>query len=182
MAAELRDSAPDLAGEKWREAYDTICSTYRSALLNTLYCGKRQALMSTYNLTLEISIIIVAAIVTALSALKEPTIAPWLMITTAGGATVLAGLKPVLRLGDATARYAVQHGGYRELYLAYQDLVSVIRVEGRVTAAAWREHEALSRRFRALEATSDPNPPLKYRQALQREVEMQIPVEDLRIA
>jgi hypothetical protein len=180
-AAELRDSAPDLDGEKWREAYDTICSTYRSALLNTLYCGKRQARMSAYNLILEISIVVMAAIVTALT-VKESAIAPWLMISTAGAATVLSGLKPVLRLGDATARYAVQHGGYRELYLAYQDLVSVVRVEGRVTAAAWREHEALSRRFRALEATSDPNPSVKYRQALQREVEMQIPVEDLRIA
>lgn len=181
MAADT-DSAPDLAGEKWREAYYAICNSYRSALLNALYCGKRQMLMSTYNLTLEISIIIVAAIVTVLTAWKELTIAPWLMISTAGAATVLSGLKPVLRLGDKTARYAVQHGGYRELYLAYQDLVALIRVEGRVTVAAWREHEALSRRFRALEATSDPNPSLKYRQALQREVDMQIPVEDLRIA
>ena len=183
MAAELKDSVPDLDGEKWREAYDTICDYYRLALFNSLYCGKRLASTSVCNLALEISIAILAAIVATMTALKDPITVPWwLMFSIAAAAAVLSGIKPILKLGDSAAKYAAQHGSYRDLYLAYQDLVAFIRIEGRVTAVAWREHETLTKRYRALAVSSDPNPSVRYREALKREVEMQIPVANLRIA
>jgi hypothetical protein len=183
MAAELRESVPDLEGEKWRDAYDTICDYYRLALFNSLYCGKRLGRVSAANLALEISIAILASIVAGLSALKDhPLVGPTGITLMAVAAAVLSAIKPVIRIGDSVAKYASQHGGYKDIYLAYQDLVAFIRVEKRVTAAAWREHEALSRRYRALAVAGDPNPSAKFREALKREVELQIPVEHLRIA
>ena len=182
MAAELRETVPDLEGEKWRDAYDTICDYYRLALFNSLYCGKRLGRASAANLALEISIAILATIVAGLTALKDPLVGPTAITLMAVATAVLSAIKPVLRTGDSVAKYAGQHGGYKDIFLAYQDLIAFIRVEKRVTVSAWREHEALSRRYRALAVASDPNPSAKFREALKQEVELQIPVKHLKIA
>jgi hypothetical protein len=181
MAAELRDTAPNLDGDNWHEAYNAICDYYRLALFNALYCGKRLGRAGAANLSLEVSIAILASVVAGLTALKDTLIGQFWLTVLAIAAAVLAAIKPVLRLSDSAAKYAGQHGGYKDIYLAYQDLVAFIRVEKRVTVAAWREHEALSKRYRALAVSSDPNPPAKFREALKAEVEQQIPLESLRI-
>jgi hypothetical protein len=181
MAAELREIEPNLEGDRWYDAYDIICDYYRLALFNALYCGKRQRWTSAANLGLEISIAILASLAAALTTLKTPIIpVNWTYMLTIVVA-VLAAAKPVLKLGDAVARYASHHGQYKDIYLGYQDLVSVIRVERRVTNAAWREHVALSKRYRALAVASDPNPSDKRRRLLKEEVERQIPTASLQI-
>jgi hypothetical protein len=181
MAAELRETVPNLDGDNWHEAYNAICDDYRLALFNALYCGKRLGRVGAANLSLEVSIAILASVVAGLTALKDPMIGQFWLTILAIAAAVLAAIKPVLRLSDSVAKYAGQHGGYKDIYLAYQDLVAFIRVEKRVTVAAWREHEALRKRYRALEVSSDPNPPAKFRESLKAEVEQQIPLESLRI-
>src|ERR1700687_3669461 len=99
MAAELRESVPDLEGEKWRDAYDTICDYYRLALFNSLYCGKRLGRSASANLALEISIAILASIVAGLTALKDPLVGLTGITLMAVAAAVLSAIKPVLRLG-----------------------------------------------------------------------------------
>jgi hypothetical protein len=181
MAAELRENGPDLSGTNWHTAYDAICDNYRLALFNALYCGKRQARASAGNLALEVLIAMLASAVAGLTALKNPLVEPAWVSVLALLAAALAAIKPVLKLSDSAAKYAGQHGGYRDIYLSYQELVSFVQIERRVTLLAWREHEALSKRYRALAVSSDPNPSAKVRAALQEQVERQIPVDTLRI-
>lgn len=182
MAAELKETLPNLDGDNWQEAYNTICDYYRLALFNALYNGKRLAWTSKSNLSLEVALAVLTSIVAGLTALKTPIVDPIWPTTLAIGTAALAAIKPVLKLSDAIGRYSSQHGGYTDIYLAYQSLVAFIRVEKRVTAAAWREHESLSSKYRALAVSSDPNPSDKYRERLRQEVERQIPAEGLRIA
>lgn len=182
MAAELRGTVPNLDGDNWQEAYNTICDYYRLALFNSLYSGKRLTLASKANLSLEIAVAILASVVAGLTTLKIPIVDPIWPTTMAIATAALAAIKPVLKLSDAVGRYATQHGGYKDIYLAYQSLIAFIRVEKRVTEAAWREHEALSGRYRTLSVSSDPNPSDGHRDKLKREVERQIPVGSLRIA
>jgi hypothetical protein len=181
MAVELRGTEPNLEGDNWHEAYSIICDYYRLALFNALYCGKRQAKMSAANLCLEISIAVLASLVAALTALKSPLIDSLWTSLMAVAVAVLASIKPVMKLSDSAARYASHHSGYKDIYLGYQDLVSVIRMERRVVIAAWREHEALSKRYKALAVASDPNPSDKRRKLLKDEVERQIPLSSLQI-
>jgi hypothetical protein len=160
MAADPRESALDLGGENWRDAYDIICEYYRLALFNSLYCGRRLRWLSAANLLLEIAIAVLASVVAGLTALKaqlDPS--PILVACLALATAVLSASKPVLRLGDAATRYAGQHSGYRDVYLAYKDLVGLVRVQKRVTAPTWEQHEVLSKRYRALDTAGDATHP-----------------------
>ena len=181
MVRATTKGVPALDGEGWRPAYRAICDTYRRALFNANYNGRRLRSLNRANLALELGAAILAPSgIAGLTILKSSIDPLWSTLVATSGA-LLAAVKPILQLGKKAQRYSVQHAAYLDVYLAYRAVVERIQVAGRVTPESWRHHETLRARYQALARESDPNPSDRVRDALKAEVERQIPTDSLRI-
>lgn len=178
--ASKSQTTPELDDRNWHSAYIAICEVYRLALFNALYTGKRLTRVSRENTILEVSVAVLTAVVAGLALLKLGDDVMWAK-GFAVAAAIVAAVKPVLQLNKAVLKYASQHAGYLDIYYGYKELVARVQVEGRVTQNIWREHENLNKRYRDLAINSDPDPSLKFREALRAEVDREIPAESLRI-
>jgi hypothetical protein len=156
-----------------------IYDRYRTSLLNVKYYGHKLVWAQRVNLWMELVIAISACSGVSGWAIwgQEAGHQVWSFI--AGSAAILAAIKPIVPLTKNISRYSKLYGSYNSSFLALKDLVERISVEQGLSADIQGEFERISKQHRELAMDDDPNPSQRLVTKFMREVETQIPVEQL---
>ena len=110
-----------------------IYRTLLSALLNRKYYGHRLSTYRSWDKVMEIALAIAAASSVGTWAIWQSGYGRSVWAVIAGGAVVLAVVKPFLQLPNEIERYSKLHAGYSDLYYDLDRLVSEIAVQKDVT-------------------------------------------------
>lgn len=156
-----------------------IYDRYRTSLLNVKYYGYKLIWAQRVNLWMELVIAISACGGVSGWAIwgQEAGHQVWSFI--AGTAAILAAIKPIVPLTKNISRYSKLYGGYNSNFLALKDLVERISVEQGLSGGIQEEFERISKQHREMAMDDDPNPSKKLITKFMREVEIQIPTEQL---
>jgi hypothetical protein len=156
-----------------------IYNRYRTSLLNVKYYGYKLIWSQRVNLWAELVIAISACSGVSGWAIwgQEAGHQVWSII--AGTAAVLAAIKPIVPLTKNISRYSKLYGSYNSNYLALKDLVERISVEEGLSKDIQDEFERISKQHREIAMDDDPKPSKRLLTKFMREVETQIPPEQL---
>jgi hypothetical protein len=177
---EVRESAEALRRPANLQAgLARIYDKYRTSLLNVKYYGHKLIWAQRINLCMELIIAITACSGVSGWAIwgQEGGHQVWSII--AGTAAVLAAVKPILPLTKDISRYSKLYGGHNSNFLALKDLVERIAMEQELAGDAHDEFERICKQHRDMALDDDPKPSRSLVTKFMREVEIQIPPEQL---
>jgi hypothetical protein len=153
----------------------------RNCLLNELYYGRRLTKFSRIGLALEIAVIVGSG---------ASGVSGWFLWKTgaelravwgaiAALSTLVAAIKPAIRVDRTIRRYSGLFSGYRELSLSMAKILEDILEFRGLTSEMGREIARLRARYRKLAEDDDPQPSARLIQFLQEEVNQRIPANSL---
>lgn len=175
----LADTVP-VDYEALRAELSVMYDAYRNAAMNEKYYANRITHLTNWNRYYEI----ILAIGTSTAILSW---AVWDINSTAkafravfsGLITLLAIIKPFLKMPEDIEKYSTLHTGYRALYLNLNSIVSTIRRKSAVTSEVQQLFDAAQEQYRSLALNDAVNINQKILEQCQRQVIREIPVESL---
>jgi hypothetical protein len=163
-----------------RALLELIYDQYRTSLLNVKYYGHELTKLKQRNLFAEIVIAIGAtgSTVAGWATLQEKIGVPlWGVV--AGTATILATIKPIIRLGEQIEKFARLHSEHNGNYIALKRLCSEIKQFKKVTPEMRTRYAEISKKHDELARDDPPRPSRRLIERFQQEVITEIPVETL---
>lgn len=166
--------------EALRAELGVIYDQFRTAAMNEKYYANRLTHLTNWNRYYEIVLAIGTSTAIAAWAIWEQN--NWGKVFWAGFSgvvTLLAIIKPFLKLPDQIEKYSTLHTGYRALYLNLQSIVSKIRRKSRLTPDVQELFDAAQDQYRALALSAVVNINEKVLERCQQQVLREVPVESL---
>jgi hypothetical protein len=155
-------------------------NTYRTAAMNEKYYANRLSHLTNWNRYYEIALAIGTSTAIASWAVWEAnSTAKTVRAIFSGLITLLAIIKPFLKLPEQIEKYSTLHTGYRALYLNLDSIVSTIRRRNGVTSEVQKLFDAAQEQYRSLALNDAVNINQKVLEQCQRLVNREIPVESL---
>jgi len=160
-----------------QERLGRIYDRMRTACLNKNYYGHKLHRCTQIDLWWNIIIIIgTSTTVGAWSVWKVPGgLNLWTMIT--GLTTVLALIRPVVRLSSRIEKLAKLHDGYARLYYDLRSLVDDIKSDQGLTSALWERFRHAEARYNDLAVKDDLKPSRRLQSRCEDQVREQFPVD-----
>jgi hypothetical protein len=166
--------------EALRAELGVMYDTYRTAAMNEKYYANRLTHLTNWNRYYEIALAIGTSTAIAAWAIWEQN--SWARVFWAvfsGLITLLAIIKPFLKMPEGIEKYSTLHTGYRALYLNLHSIVSTIRRKSAVTSEVQQLFDAAQDQYRSLALNDAVNINQKIVNQCQQAVIREIPVESL---
>lgn len=158
-----------------------IYNSYRTALLNRKYYGRRLLIHQRYNFLMEVAIAVGATGSAGVASLAIwGTLTgqyAWLVIS--GLATVLGVVKPILQTSAKIENYSKLYVGHGGIYLDLKAIVEDIEVSRSIPPSILQQYADLRKKTNDLRGLDDPRPSITTIKRLQTEVNEEIPPESL---
>lgn len=166
--------------EALRAELGVIYDTYRTAAMNEKYYANRLTHITNRNRIYEIVLAIGTSTAIAAWAIWEQN--DWAKIFWAafsGLITLLAIVKPFLKMPEEIEKYSTLHTGYRALYLNLHSIASKIRRKSKVTSEIQELFDAAQDQYKSLALNDVVNIDNRILEQCQQQVNREIPVESL---
>jgi hypothetical protein len=167
---------PDKQVKEWLKV---VYDCYRRALLNKKYYADRLEHTKKWSTTMECLVVIGTSGAIATWAVWRTSAGQiaWAIITAT--ATVIAGLKPILKFPDRVEKYTKLVANHFALFDECDQLVQDIRTRGEFTDQMWKTFQETQNRSRKLGLDDDPRPLPRLVEKFTAEVNREIKSEDL---
>lgn len=156
-----------------------IYDLYRTVLLNRKYYARRLDLTKKMNLWLEICLAVGTSGTIGAWAIWKTGYGQYIWIVIAGGAAILAVIKPIVQLSKGIERYSKLYVGYSDLFYDLQEVVGDIRKSRLFTKEMSNAVKNARNRIKKLALEDDPQPRQKLLVQCYNEVNREIPPERL---
>jgi hypothetical protein len=166
--------------EALRAELGVIYDTYRTAAMNEKYYANRLTYLTNLNRYYEIALAIGTSTAIAAWAIWDiNSLAKGFRAVFSGAITLLAIIKPFLKMPEDIEKYSTLHTGYRALYLNLNSIVSTIRRKSKVTSEVQQLFDAAQGQYRSLALNDSVSINQKILEQCQQQVVREIPVESL---
>ena len=166
--------------EALRAELNVMYDTYRTSAMNEKYYANRLTHLTNWNRYYEITLAIGTSTAIASWAIWDiNSAAKAFRAVFSGLITLLAIVKPFLRLPEEIEKYSTLHTGYRALYLNLNSIVSTIRRKNGVTSDIQQLFDAAQEQYRSLALNDSVNINQAVLQQCQQQVIREIPVDKL---
>ena len=177
---EVRVDMAPVDHETLRAELGVIYDTYRTAAMNEKYYANRLTHIRNWSRYYEIVLAIGTSTAIAAWAIWEQNY--WTRIFWAvfsGVISVLAIVKPFLKMPEEIEKYSTLHTGYRALYLNLQSIASRIKRKSKVTSEIQELFDAAQDQYKSLALNDVVNINGDILKQCQQQVNREIPVESL---
>lgn len=175
----IADSAP-VDHESLRAELNVIYGKYRTSAMNQKYYANRLTHLTRLNRYYEI--VLALGTSTAIAGWALWSLNNWTRVTWSifsGIITLLAVMKPFLKMPEDIEKYSTLHTGYRALYLNLESIVSKIRRKSTLTSEVRELFDAAQDQYKSLALNDAVNINQKILKQCQEQVIQEITVESL---
>lgn len=166
--------------EALRAELGVMYDTYRNAAMNEKYYANRLTHLTNWNRYYEIALAIGTSTAIAAWAIWDiNSLAKGFRAVFSAVITLLAIIKPFLKMPEDIEKYSTLHTGYRALYLNLNSIVSTIRRKSTVTSEVQQLFDAAQNQYRSLALNDAVSINQKILEQCQQQVIREIPVESL---